>query len=555
MICACCGARVAEGAAFCSKCGAKIEQRSDTKVFSPVSVPAPELRPAADLSPAVEKAPDRTGLWLGLGLGALAVLLTALLLIWAPWRSSAPAPAPPTPTLPTAATPAVTLPAETQAPVETQPPETPAPETTVPPETQPPAPTPERQQNAWQAYRLLLEQNESLILPDAAKARFDGVTPPALPAEGAAALADLVGDSLPELAFLAADPADPHSCRLQVYTYANNRLYQVLDLPWVRDAAVPDRPALLLRGDAPALAAVWTGMEDSYTYYTRYDALEGDDFSRSPRTVLAQSHTAQPNQADRYTYSAEGAQVDVGVYDRAERAFLAGITQVVLYGRELPAPVEGLPSAQRSLAEVEEELSNRMGLRPELVDPKDIPSGLEDFLAVFIAGDGEPYLYADALHRSVNILGSLVSPTGCVRYAQYDFAGRQTAEADPRQWWQGQCCLYSAAEVNWVAHNILHLSEDDIRALAAQAEEHQHFYREGQFYYAPLTDGVYATGQVNLRSVSYDGARYRAVFDFVYEADLAAGSFGDFPRWQAELGYENIDGVYYWTLYRLAPAA
>lgn len=72
MICACCGARVAEGAAFCSKCGAKIEQSSDTKVFSPVSAPAPELRPAADLSPAVEKAPDRTGLWLGLGLGAWA---------------------------------------------------------------------------------------------------------------------------------------------------------------------------------------------------------------------------------------------------------------------------------------------------------------------------------------------------------------------------------------------------------------------------------------------------------------------------------------------------
>ncbi len=124
---------------------------------------------------------------------------------------------------------------------------------------------------------------------------------------------------------------------------------------------------------------------------------------------------------------------------------------------------------------------------------------------------------------------------------------------DPRSWWvpsNGEIYGYyecDAEKVDWMVKNIAHADPDKIPEVLSFLDGVGRAYKDvgedgKSYYYFPMTfGGEYYT---KITSAEYDGQYYYITYDEIT-------SYGDETEYtcHAVMGYEEIDGKSYWTLY------
>ena len=110
--------------------------------------------------------------------------------------------------------------------------------------------------------------------------------------------------------------------------------------------------------------------------------------------------------------------------------------------------------------------------------------------------------------------------------------------------------VFDGWSTDWMVTNIFHVSQSDLFELRWQGELSHRFYLDGSLdsdykYYASI-GGIGGPSFVpNIVSVKYDGSFFYLITESYLEDywDEYSG-----PHYSI-MGYEKIDGVYYWTLY------
>ena len=192
------------------------------------------------------------------------------------------------------------------------------------------------------------------------------------------------------------------------------------------------------------------------------------------------------------------------------------------------------------------------------IEPEEIPEGLDAFLNRFNYGytdrmGGKEYDSENCVDVRANILAQLVTSASCVDFSLYP--GRapvfhwNDGTIDPQNMAGegGSYGEFDPAQIEWIAENILHISEKDYRAVLSRCTVSGTFYVDqndaGQerFYLSVPTVSEPNT-LVRPISVESDGVRYELVYDYLMQPNYYLGSFFAV----AEL--REIEGETYWTL-------
>ena len=192
------------------------------------------------------------------------------------------------------------------------------------------------------------------------------------------------------------------------------------------------------------------------------------------------------------------------------------------------------------------------------IDPLEIPDGLADFLVSFNYGysdrqGGREYDCENCVDVRANILAQMVTSASCVDYSLYP--GEQPVfhwadgTTDPQNMAGegGNYGEFDPAQVEWIAENILHITEKDYRAVLSRCTVSGAFYldknTEGEErFFISVPKANEPNGMVRVLSASSDGTRFELVYDYLIKPNYYQNCY------LAVAELREIDGVRYWTL-------
>lgn len=392
------------------------------------------------------------------------------------------------------------------------------------------------------------------------------------------AILDICGDEVPELIYADVDLTAQYvyTSFLHVLTW-DGALRTLFEESWDVMAGGGFRYYLYQISGSKDLYACTSFGDESWTVRSDRFIESGGNLIREP--VLREE--SRPQYVDgEYNYVKTfligEAEVDEEAYNDALAALQKNISAIVMsskyvddYAAEfLNAHGELGLTVSDALFELVEKTLPKRG-ETEL-DPEAMPDELISFLLQFVGwysdGDGgivyrEGALSTDGIH----LLNSIIHNGSCARFSLYPGEGQTDywGEADPRGWnaesgGYGSYAAYDAESVDWIAVNIFHLSPAELPLLISQAESAHLFYRQkaenGKDYYYRVIGGV---GDPFLKvipfRVTWEDGKYTVVYDVYFDTEWESrypSSSGEYEYTAcAVMGYEEIDGKQYWTLW------
>ena len=389
-------------------------------------------------------------------------------------------------------------------------------------------------------------------------------------------LADVWGDELPELIYVSVpDPEAEYS----YLTYLNivgwdDGIRPLYSGMWdVLAGGGFDYYLYQLQGDKTLYAYCSHGDESWVKEYLRFADSSG---VLEDESVLRWASTAKYDDGD-YHYeiscTKEGEPIDEALYDKAVAAMEANTARVLMSSRRSTDFAEQYTAQHGEAAEsVSEALSRLIAqLAPDCgaleIEPEAASDEMRSFLLQFVAWyndgeNGDEFHCETAGQDGTNLIASIVNNGSCVRFSLYPGEGQQNfwGESDPRGWAKeyGAYAAYDVQSVDWIAEHVFHLSPADILLLSQRGEQEERFYRQtaenGKEYYYRGIGGV---GDPFLKivpdSITLEGGKYTVVYEVYFDTDWASRWPSSSAEYEysacAVLGYEEIDGSRYWTLY------
>lgn len=195
----------------------------------------------------------------------------------------------------------------------------------------------------------------------------------------------------------------------------------------------------------------------------------------------------------------------------------------------------------------------------------DIPDydQLNDFLYHYYNGYVyKEYDYRNVTNENIGILERIVGHGGFRALSIYPVIETEEhwmdGTSDPRNWCASGMNSYAVIDgrsADWIATNIFHVSQSDLFELRWQGESSRSFYLDGSLdsdykYYVSIGGIGGPSNEPNITSVKYDGNFFYLITESRFEQSFVSADYDGYsgPHYSI-MGYEKIDGVYYWTLY------
>ena len=194
------------------------------------------------------------------------------------------------------------------------------------------------------------------------------------------------------------------------------------------------------------------------------------------------------------------------------------------------------------------------------VDPAEVPESMVSFLNWFYPWyydeentRGGEYHSDSAADGTSNIVSQIAGEAPCVDLSLYP--GEQpeyitTGLPDPRGWWTqaGAYTTYDVSQVDWIAQNIFHVSDEDLAQLKTQGEADGWFYIQNGCYYTTMGGLGDPFLELEITQAATDGQRYYLAYE-VYFTGTSDGTRELQSTRYAVLSEETIDGTAYCTMY------
>lgn len=196
------------------------------------------------------------------------------------------------------------------------------------------------------------------------------------------------------------------------------------------------------------------------------------------------------------------------------------------------------------------------------MDVEEMPDSLSGFLEFFAdwyvrnGGQKDYYDAGKAGEGDTNILSCIVNNPPCVSWNSYPVKEYEEVwgdkKTDPKNWSKttyGCYFIFDQKSADWVAKNIFNVTDKDIEAMRRQGEENKWFYLHKGNYYVTVGGIGDPPTVYSFLSCQTDGKKYLVDYDcYYFDDDPEKGEF--VASYSAELELKNIDGSYYWSLYK-----
>lgn len=211
-----------------------------------------------------------------------------------------------------------------------------------------------------------------------------------------------------------------------------------------------------------------------------------------------------------------------------------------------------------AIADGAKDKGSQQAINPESVvksvDIDEVPQEVKEFLRWFTWYWHGDYNCHQAGNDENNILAAALNSPYGVDHSVYpgneetrEYWGK--GETDPRGWFgydgNNMYTKYSAEHVEFIAKNIFHASDSDIKVLLKKGEDNKQFYKEnvnGTDYYYASTGGYGGGPYIFITNAEFDGEKYYLNYD-AFDMVNYRGSF------YAITDIEKIDGKDYCTLF------
>lgn len=376
---------------------------------------------------------------------------------------------------------------------------------------------------------------------------------------------DIWGDDTPELIYVKqSGPLNsmPSISELRVVTFREGYLQQLLRTgQWDSVAGGGFDYCLFQKNGEKPLYAM-TAYGDEYTRIITYrfeensqgllDMIEQYQFYDRPGEVVDSVLT--------YTqeYYQSGAACTEEEYAGAMKQIYAGISDVLMFsgenrfGEEMNQAISNGAKWDMTAEEAINYLMAKNTTVPNDLTLQEL-NGLLDFLAYY-AWKGGTYDYRSvpAEEEWRNLLEAVIRHPSAVNESIYPGEPVQEYwdQADPRNQWQAHL-VFSEAKADWILKNIFHVSDADLTAMKAAAENDTNSYLQDGNYYCSL-GGVGGGYMVWLDAMEYDGTFYTIEYRVQDAYDMEGI---DIKHLYGLFRFENLEGENYWTVYYMGNEA
>lgn len=396
------------------------------------------------------------------------------------------------------------------------------------------------------------------------------------------AILDICGDEIPELIYQDVDLSQEYvyMTDLHILTWENGRLRTLYERGWDAQAGGGFRYLIFQTSESKALYAMMSFGDESWSrawvrLTEEEDEALGVTLAEEPLLEWYSSiDYNSPDYKTVVTCRKNGTEISEEDFDRALTALYGSVSEVVMRGANYSDYPETFQEDYRELAvsAAEAILDLTVQTAPEGearrldpgILPKDALSFLQQFVGWYDNGQGTEEYDCGAALQGPSLLSSIIHNGSCARFSIYPGGGQTDfwGERDPRGWADAAYPSYAAFDaesVDWIAIHIFHLPAEGLAGAILAGEETHSFYRQAgedgkDYYYRPI-GGV---GDPFLKIIPFavtmtgDGQfciDYDVYFDTEWESRYPS-SDGEYQYTaRALMGWEEIDGTRYWTLF------